>query len=132
LTDIVKGVLTGSWELVAGWILPVGLTIAFFGVMILPSLGKWTAFTALASASATEKGLVLLIASVAIGLTLSTMSTPLYRILEGYAIWPTGWQQKRIKHHRSRRQELRKAVTGRENESSGSAVVDALALEEFS
>jgi hypothetical protein len=132
LTDIVKGVLAGSWGLVAGWILPVGLVIALFGVMVLPSLGEWTAFAALASASAAEKGLVLLVASVVIGLTLSTLSTPLYRILEGYGLWPSGWQQKRIKHHRSRRHELQKAVTGGQNESSGSAVVDALALEKFS
>src|SRR5258708_15625072 len=100
--------------------------------MVLPSLGEWSAFTALAAASAAEKGLVVLVASVVIGLTLSTMSTPLYRILEGYALWPAGWRQKRIEHHRSRRQELRKAVTGRESESSGSAGVDALALEKFS
>jgi hypothetical protein len=132
LTDIVKGVLAGSWGLVAGWILPVGLVIALFGVMVLPSLGEWSAFMVLAAASAAEKGLVLLVASVAIGLTLSTMSTPLYRVLEGYTLWPVGWQQKRIKHHRSHRQELRKAVTGGAGESSGSAVVDALALERFS
>ena len=132
MTDIVKGVLAGSWGLVAGWILPVGLAIVLFGVMVLPSLGEWTAFAALASASAAEKGLVLLVASVAIGLTLSTMSTPLYRILEGYTLWPAGWRLKRIEHHRSRRRKLRMAVTGNQNKSSGSAVVGALALEKFS
>jgi hypothetical protein len=126
LSDIVKGVLAGSWGLLAGWVLPVGVTIALFGVLVLPSLGDWTAFTALASASAGVKGLVLLIASIVIGLTLSTMSTPLYRILEGYAsIWPASWKKKRIEYHRSRRQNLRDAVTKHPNESGNPAVVDA-------
>jgi hypothetical protein len=131
LTDIVKGVLAGSWGLLAGWILPVGVALALFGVLVLPSLGEWTVFTALASASAGVKGLVLLVASIAIGLILSTMSTPLYRILEGYAIWPAAWQENRIKHHRSRRRNLRDDVTRRRNDPDNSAVVNALALEKF-
>ena len=123
--------LTGSWGLVAGWILPVSIVAALFGVLTLPSLGEWSAFAALSTASAAQKGLILLIVSVAIGLTLSTMSTPLYRILEGYAIWPAKWQRGRIKHHRSRRQGLRNAVTRNQNDSHSSAVFNALALEKF-
>jgi hypothetical protein len=131
LTDIVKGVLGGSWGLVAGWILPAGLAIALFGLLVLPSLGSWTAFMTLASASATEKGWLLLIVSIAIGLTLSIISTPLYRILEGYSLWPTSWQDKRIEHHRHRRAELFKAVTKGQNKSDDLSVMDALALEGF-
>jgi hypothetical protein len=131
LTDIVKGVLGGSWGLVAGWILPAGLAIALFGLLVLPSLGHWSAFMALASASVTEKGWILLIASIAIGLTLSIISTPLYRILEGYTLWPTSWQTKRIDHHRGRRDELRKAVTEDQDKSGNLSLVDALALERF-
>jgi hypothetical protein len=131
LTDIVKGVLAGSWTLVTGWILPVGIAVALFGVLVLPSLGEWAPFAALASASAAEKGVILLVASITIGLALSTISTPLYRILEGYALWPTAWQEKRIKHHRSHRKNLREAVTKGQNASDGSAVVNALALEKF-
>jgi hypothetical protein len=132
VTDIVKGVLSGSWALVAGWVLPVGLAIAVFGVMVLPSLGEWSAFAALDAASATEKGVVLLVVSVAIGLTLSTLSTPLYRILEGYSGWPAGWPEKRIAHHRKQRTNLHNQVTKTRDEPSGSGVIDALALEKFS
>ena len=112
--------------------MPVGLAIALFGVLVLPSMGEWTAFMPLASASTTTKGLILLVASIVIGLTMSTMSTPLYRILEGYAFWPTDWQQKRIKHHQSRRKNLRDAVTKGQKEAGSSAVMNALALEKFS
>lgn len=131
MTDIVKGVLGGSWGLVAGWILPAGLAIALFGLLVLPSLAHWAAFMTLASASAAEKGWILLIASVAIGLTLSIISTPLYRILEGYTLWPASWQRKRIDHHRCRRAELFMAVTKGQYTSSDLSVMDALALEEF-
>jgi len=131
LTDIVKGVLAGSWGLVVGWVLPAALTIALFGVLVLPSLGSWAAFMTLASASAAEKGVVLLVASVVIGLTLSTMSTPLYRILEGYTLWPRKRQDARIEYHRSHRQELRTAVTKGQNGTGCSSVVNALLLEKF-
>ena len=131
MTDIVKGVLAGSWALVAGWILPVGIAVALFGVLVLPSLGEWAPFAALASASAAQKGVVLLVASITVGLALSTISTPLYRILEGYTLWPAVWQEKGIKYHRSRRQSLREAVTIGQNDPEGSAVVNALALEKF-
>jgi hypothetical protein len=56
LSDIIKGVLAGSWGLLAGWVPPVGVAIALFGVLVLPSLGEWTAFMALASSSAGVKG----------------------------------------------------------------------------
>lgn len=131
MTDIVKGVLGGSWGLVAGWILPAGLTIALFGLLVLPSWGHWAAFMMLASSSAAEKGWILLVGSIAIGLTLSIISTPLYRILEGYTLWPAGWQRKRIDHHQRRRETLRMAVTKSQNKSSNLSVIDALALEGF-
>lgn len=131
MTDIVKGVLAGSWALVAGWVLPVGIVVALFGVLVLPSLGEWAPFAALAAASAAEKGIILLVASITIGLALSTMSTPLYRILEGYALWPAAWQDKRIKRHRSRRKNLHGAVTKDKNNPGSSAVMNALALEKF-
>ena len=124
--------LAGSWGLVAGWVLPAALVIALFGVLVLPSLGEWTAFATLAAASAAEKGLVLLVASVVIGLALSTLSTPLYRVLEGYAAWPRKWQQKRIEHHQIRRANLRQAVTEGQGSSNSSALFNALALEGFS
>jgi hypothetical protein len=131
LTDIVKGVLGGSWALVAGWVLPVALALALFGVMVLPSVGEWSAFAPLYAASATEKGVVLLVVSVVTGLTLATLSTPLYRILEGYTCWPKGWQEKRIAYHREQRDKLHAQVPKGSNESNGLAVIDALALEKF-
>jgi hypothetical protein len=131
LTDIVKSVLGGSWGLVAGWILPAGIAIALFGLLILPSLGHWAAFMTLAAASATEKGWILLVASVTIGLSLSIISTQLYRILEGYTLWPTSWQRVRIDHHKRRREEMYRKVTKDNNKSNDLTVLDALALEEY-
>ena len=131
MTDIVKNIMGGSWGLATGWILPVGIAIGIFGLMVLPSLGHWAVFMTLASSSATEKGWILLVASVVIGLTLSIISTPLYRILEGYTLWPTSWQNKRIAHHLCRRDELRKAVTKGQDKPGDLSVMDELALERF-
>lgn len=129
MTDIVKSILGGSWGLVAGWILPTGIAIALFGLLILPSLSHWPFLMALSSASPSEKGWILLVASVTIGLSLSIISTQLYRILEGYTLWPANWQRMRIDHHKRRREEMRRKVT--KGNRSDLTVLDALALEEY-
>jgi hypothetical protein len=49
--------------------------------------------------SLTQRSLILLVASVVIGLVLNALQTPLFRILEGYLLWPPGLARMRRKHH---------------------------------
>lgn len=88
MSDIAKGILGGGWSLVAGWILPCAINVLIFGFCILPSLHGIRLASELSGASVSERSLAGLGAAVVIGLTLSALQGPLFRVLEGYLIWP--------------------------------------------
>jgi hypothetical protein len=132
MSDIVKGVLGGAWTLIVGWFLPCAVALALFGVFVLPSTDSLPLLHDVASASGSSKALVLLVASVVLGLVLSAVQTPLYRILEGYLAWPARLQNHRICKHRKRRTDLYEKVTKSADQTGGElGVVDALLLEKY-
>ncbi|WP_406841510.1 hypothetical protein ACICHK_41550 (plasmid) [Streptomyces sp. AHU1] len=102
--DIAKGVLGGGWALLVGWILPTALNLAIFTLAVAPSLHRPTVLDPLWPASNGSTGLLLLVAAVLLGLVLNALQTPLYRVLEGYALWPTTAYERGCRVQRSRRQ----------------------------
>jgi hypothetical protein len=107
--DIAKSILSGGWSLVAGWILPAGLSVGLFGLFVLPSLHGIALLAELMSLSAGQRSIVGLAAAVVIGVTLSVLRTPLYRILEGNLFWP----QWLAKEGRDRQARAKQAVADR-------------------
>jgi len=103
MSDIAKGILSGGWSLVAGWILPTAINVLMFWFLVLPSLHSVSAADHLSHASATERSLTVFAIAVVIGLVLSALQTPLYRILEGYLLWPGQIARKRIDRQRNRK-----------------------------
>jgi hypothetical protein len=89
MSDIAKGILSGGWALVAGWILPTAINALVFGFFVLPSLHAISIAGRLSRASVTERSLAVLGVAVVAGLALSALQSPLYRALEGY-LWPAG------------------------------------------
>jgi hypothetical protein len=81
MIDIVKGVLDGGWALLVGWLFPSALTVLLFGFVVYPSIEDVSPFNRLSSATA------ILTTAAVLGIVLSALQTPLYRILEGYR-WP--------------------------------------------
>lgn len=102
--DIAKGVLGGGWALLVGWILPTALNIAVFALAVAPSLHRLTVLDPLWPASKGPTSLLLLVTAVLLGLVLHALQTPLYRVLEGYALWPTTAYERGCRVQRSRRQ----------------------------
>ena len=88
MNDIAKGILTGGWALVAGWILPTAINVLVFGFFVLPSLYAIPMAHRLGEASVQDKTLAVLAVAVVGGLVLNALQTPLYRVLEGYLLWP--------------------------------------------
>lgn len=88
MSDIAKSILGGGWSLVAGWILPTALNVVLFAIFVLPSLHGIPLADELSHASVGQRSLYALGASVVVGLTLSALQVPLYRVLEGYLFWP--------------------------------------------
>jgi hypothetical protein len=111
LGDIAKGVLGGGWSLLAGWILPTAINLAIFAIAIGHSLREIPVADHVFTAPAGTKTLLLLTASVLMGLILNTLQIPLYRILEGYLLWPARLYVRRSCHHRDKRRELADELT---------------------
>jgi hypothetical protein len=99
MNDIAKGILTGGWSLVAGWILPTAINALVFGFFILPSLYSISLARHLGHASAQDQTLAVLAVAAVGGLVLSALQTPLYRVLEGYLLWPARIARKRREHY---------------------------------
>jgi hypothetical protein len=109
MSDIAKSILGGGWSFVAGWILPTALNVFLFGIFVLPSLHGISLADELSHANIGQRSLVALAASVVIGLILSALQVPLYRMLEGYLFWPQ-WLASRSKDRQLR---AKKLVAGR-------------------
>jgi hypothetical protein len=131
VTDIVKGVLGGSWTLITGWMLPAALGLSFFGLVVMPSLETVPAFEEIAKLKSTDQAVILLAASVVLGLTFASLATPLYRVLEGYAFWPSSLQRKRIDSHRLARKRLHAEVASADNPGQPLDLRAALAAERY-
>jgi hypothetical protein len=127
MSDIVKGVLGGAWSLLVGWLLPCALVLAIFGVFILPDLRTTPVFSVLVTATAANQAIVLSLASVVVGLVLSAFQTPLYRILEGYFLWPPKFAAAGRERHKHRRAQLKKKVPA----GAGSDLASAIYLEDY-
>jgi hypothetical protein len=132
VSDIVKGALSGTWALIVGWFLPSAIALALFGIFVLPTIDSLPLLHEVASASSSSRALVLLVASVVLGLILSAAQTPLYRVLEGYLAWPGRLRDRAIEKHRQRRAKLHDEVTNRSEQAGAEpGVVDGLLLEKY-
>ena len=89
-------VLKNLWGKVYAWALPSALTLGVFWLFVYPEMTishGW--LDTISDAETTEKTAVFVALSGAIAFALSTFSTPLYRILEGYLLWPKWLQNRR-------------------------------------
>ncbi len=131
MTEIVKSVLSGSWTLILGWVLPTSLGLTMFGLMVLPSLTNVRVLAEVSNADAASQAIVLLSASLILGLTLASLATPLYRVLEGYLLWPSSWAAKRTAKQVTRRRQAAEEVTKAQGDGGRLDLRGALALERF-
>nr|WP_206314367.1 hypothetical protein [Streptomyces coryli] len=74
--------------MLVGWILPSALNVAVFVFAVAPSLRTVPPVRQLWPSTQSGTGLLLLAASLLLGLVLSALQTWLYRLLEGYLLWP--------------------------------------------
>jgi hypothetical protein len=109
VSDIAKSILGGGWSLVAGWILPTALNVILFAILVLPSLRDISLAGEITRASVEQRSLVALGTAVVLGLTLSALQVPLYRVLEGYLFWP----RRMASWSRDRQLRTKKLLAGR-------------------
>ncbi|WP_328760625.1 hypothetical protein [Streptomyces sp. NBC_00271] len=109
--DIAKGVLGGGWALVVGWVLPAALNLAVFFLAVAPSMRRTAAIERVWPGSASQTALLLLCAAVLFGIVLNALQTPLYRILEGYLLWPRSAYDRGCRRQRARKERIAGLIT---------------------
>ncbi|MFJ3310358.1 hypothetical protein ACIPSA_46705 [Streptomyces sp. NPDC086549] len=87
--DIAKGAFSGAWSLLVGWILPTAVNLGVFLLCVWPTLRTTSYVTGTWPAQGPKSSLLLLTGSVLIGLVFFALRTALYRLLEGYLLWPS-------------------------------------------
>jgi len=108
VADLVNSVLGGARSLIVGWILPVFVSLQIINLLILPELPQAGYITKFAHESSASQQLAFLAIAVVSGLVLAAIQSPLYRILEGYTLWPRKIAGHRIKKHHARKRRLDK------------------------
>ncbi len=108
--DIAKGVLGGGWALLVGWVLPSAINLAVFFFAVAPSLQDLGLMRRVWPSSQSSTMTLLLICAVLLGLVLSALQQPLFRILEGYTLWPQRAYDRGLRTQRARRQRLTERV----------------------
>lgn len=121
MADLLSGIKSGG-PLLSAWVFPsaVALAVLYFVALIPTGLD---ATLGLRGLTTTDQALALAVASSAIGLAMSALSTPLYRLLEGY-LWP-----KRLQAIATARQLKRRSALRRLADSQTEGVAAALAEE---
>lgn len=110
MIDILKGVATGRWSTVLGWILPATLFAGVLAFFVFPSLDHLPVFKDVADLTPAQRLLALAFFAVVLGLFLNAINVYLYRPLEGYSRFPFLWSDRietsRVEFHRRRKREL--------------------------
>ncbi|GAA0611882.1 hypothetical protein [Streptomyces crystallinus] len=109
--DIAKSALGGAWTVLVGWLLPTALNVSLFIVAVWPSLRHTSWSAKLWTSGATPPPVGVLAVSVLLGLALNALQNPLYRVLEGYTLWPSRLASRRCAHHRQAKHDLHNRIT---------------------
>ncbi|MFE2558598.1 hypothetical protein ACFXGT_21745 [Streptomyces sp. NPDC059352] len=104
--DIARSALGGAWTVLVGWLLPTALNVSLFIVAVWPSLRRTSGSARLWSEGVTHPSAGVLGVSVLLGLALCALQNPLYRVLEGYALWPNALYAYGCARRRQAKQDL--------------------------
>lgn len=111
MADLLKGLTGGNWALLIAWFLPAGITVGVLAVVVFPVVANVPLLHAIAPWDTTTRSLVAGFLVVALAIIGNAVSTPLYRVLEGYyLLFRQDWFDRACERHRRRRARLRQRV----------------------
>jgi hypothetical protein len=105
-----SGLTGGGWPLLVGWIFPSGITVSLFAFVVFPRLEHLPVAKDVAALSGANQGLLLAFSAVLLGVLLSALQTPLYRVLEGYYLperLRDRWIERQLQRKRTIQEELK-------------------------
>lgn len=106
MTDILRGLTGAGWSFLVAWALPSVVTVALFGWVVFPAVDDTPILDRVAGMDATQQLVVAGFAAVILAIVLSQSQVLLYRVLEGYVLWPSKIRDVRIEKWRRRRADL--------------------------
>jgi len=102
MTELIKGGVGSAWALIIGWVIPTFIGLEFMAWTIVPNWTENIAIQSFIRLPFAERQAILLAFAAVFGLVLAAAKTPLYRILEGYLLWPQRLADQSTRHQRSR------------------------------
>jgi hypothetical protein len=126
MSDILKGLTSGGWSGIFAWVTPFAVATALFWFFVYFPMRDPPLSNLLWPLPSAQISVALFGIAAVTGLLASASSTPLYRLLEGYA-WPAALRDNRAAAHRSKKAALAKKV----NSGGLQGVELGLLLEKF-
>jgi hypothetical protein len=105
MADILGGLISGAGPFLVSWVLPSGVALSLFAFVVFPSLHGISLADRIMSLGPTERGLLLAFGAIVVGIGLSSFSTALYRVLEGYS-WPAPARRWGVAQQRARKEKI--------------------------
>jgi hypothetical protein len=110
MEGLIEGVLAGGWPFVVGWVLPSAAFVTLFSLLVFPSITFLSVASDISRLAEGPKLATVLFVSLALAVLLNSLSTPMYRVLEGYLGWPRWIINRGIARHVSKRGQIEKEL----------------------
>src|SRR5216684_4924747 len=98
MSDLLKGLSAGSWGGFFAWVAPNAIAVGLLWLLIYSPLVDPPFGQQLKNLQPAELSVALLSVAAVLGVIASASSSPLYRLLEGYA-WPSILRRWRAERH---------------------------------
>lgn len=110
MTDILRGLTGAGWSFLVAWVLPSVVTVVLFGWAIYPAVDDLPVLDQVAGMEATQQLVVAGFVALILAVVLSQSQVLLYRLLEGYVLWPAKIRDIRIEKWRVKRAQLAQRI----------------------
>jgi hypothetical protein len=88
MSDVLKGFVSGNFAYLTAWFLPSFVAAGAYLALVVPQLTALPVYRWFESQPAPFTTVTIAASGVVLGVVLSTASTPIYRVFEGYSILP--------------------------------------------
>jgi hypothetical protein len=109
MSDILKGLTSGGWSGIFAWVTPFAISVSLFWIFVYFPMRDPPLSSMLWSLPVAQLSVTLFGVATVLGVVVSAASTPLYRLLEGYA-WPSLLRTWRAAAHRRKKAVLADTV----------------------
>lgn len=117
MKDAYEAVSGGVGRFVQSWFMPSLIMIGLVAFLLFPAVDEMEPFTRIGGLSGAERAGLILLLALTLALLLSSSSTPLYRVLEGYRL-PSKWADRKRNEHKAARTKLRDDIAQMEQDDA--------------